>query len=153
MRKALLLTLLLYSSASGELYKPIEQAYQRSSRAMALKFVDGVHSIRDRNFELLDPDGTPVPLPVERARLEQLLLPALRIEESHRVVQSDSSPSQVDCRVRFTTRVRLLDTAKRKPFELKMDTECQDRWVLRGQEWKLLRSQVLLQESSRSQAP
>ncbi len=137
----------------GEVYKPIEQAYQRSSRAMALKFVDGVHSIRDRNFELRDPDGTLVPLPVERARLEQLLLPALRIEESHRVVQSTATASQVDCRVRFTTRIRLLDPAKKKPFDLKMDTECQDRWVLRGSQWKLLRSQVLLQESSRSEAP
>ena len=93
MRTTLLLLILSSAHAMGEVYKPIEQAYQRSSRAMALKFVDGVHSIRDRNFELRDPDGTLVALPVERARLEQLLLPALRIEESHRVVQSTASGS------------------------------------------------------------
>lgn len=153
MRMLALLLLMLISSAQAEIHPSIRKAYQRSSRAMSLKFVDGVHSIRDRNFELRDPDGTLVPLTVERARLEQLLLPALSVDESHRVLSSSSSADRVDCRVRFTTRVRLLDTLKRKPFDLKMDTECQDLWVLRGQEWKLLKSQVLLQESSRSEVP
>lgn len=152
MRRILIFLLVLATSAFSEGPAAIEQAYGRSGKAMALKFIDGVHSIRDRQFELFDSDGLRVPMAVERAQLQNFLRMALKVEESHQTVDWTPTGLGGRCKVHYKTRATFLDRLTKKRYQWALETDCLDEWVLRGQKWKLLRSRILRQETVRAEA-
>lgn len=82
---------------------------------------------------------------VERGRLERLLIPALKVQESTRILNFRQQGSTVHCRTQFTTRFDLLDPAKNKPVTLEMDSLLEDEWVQKGRSWMLGRSRVIHQ--------
>ena len=127
----------------------IAKAYQRSSKAMSLKFVDGVHSLRAREFKLSDPDSVNVSEQIERVRLEQVLSRALKVEETSNIVSFSSSGSTARCRAHFVTRLTMVDELSRKQYQLILDTDCEDDWVLQSDGWKVKNSRVLRQEAKR----
>jgi len=130
----------------------ITKAYQRSSKAMSLKFVDGVHSLRARAFKLSDQDSVNISEPIERVRLEQLLARALKVEETSNIVKFTSSGSTARCQTHFLTRLTMVDELSRKQYQLILDTDCEDDWVLQSDGWKVKNSRVLRQEAKRIKA-
>ena len=122
----------------------ISQAYVRSNRAMELKFPDGVYSIRSPKYRLLDPDGVQLDMEIERSRLEQLLRPALKVEEQSKILTFRQQGDKAHCLVRYVTTIRGLNKVN-----LRFDTDCEDDWVLLGSGWKLDRTVVTKQELSR----
>ena len=124
----------------------ISQAYSRSSRAMGLKFIDGVYSVRGANFKLEDPDGVQVSLDIERNRLEQLLGPALKVEEQSQILKFRMEGNVAHCTVGYFTRIYGL-----KDAILRYDTDCEDQWVQVGEDWKLIHTRVIRQKVNREQ--
>jgi len=138
---SLLLTVVGWADARSE----IERAYLRSSKAMGLKYLDGVFSIRTQDYQVSDPDGVVIAGPVERGRLERLLMPALKVRESAKILSFRQQGSTAYCRTQFATSFVLLDTVKNKPVTLELDSLLEDEWVLQGKSWMLRRSKVLHQ--------
>lgn len=128
----------------------IERAYMRSNKAMALKFVDGVQSLRGRNFLLQDPENVKVSEPIERSRLEMVLARALKVEETSKILKFSGNAYSARCLVHYTTRFKMVDEIKKKPYDLTLDTDCEDNWVKQEDGWKIRVTRVLNQEAKRS---
>jgi len=72
---------------------------------------------------------------VERGRLERLLMPALKVRESAKILSFRQQGSTAYCRTQFATSFVLLDTVKNKPVTLELDSLLEDEWVLQGKSW------------------
>lgn len=129
----------------------ITQAYLRSNKAMALKFVDGVQSLRGRNFILEDPENVKVTEAIERSRLEMVLIRALKVEETSKILRFSGNSYSAKCLVQYTTRFTMVDEIKKKPYELVLSTDCDDDWVKQDNGWKIRLTRVLRQDARRSE--
>jgi len=147
MSKILGILLALATASAADPRSQIQQAYARSSKAMGLKFVDGVLSIRSPQFRLIDPDGKLRDSQIERSRLEQLLMPAIRVEESSQIIQFRQQGPKAHCRVHYLTVLQRLDPTSNRPVTLKVETDCEDDWAQAGSDWLLETSRVIRQES------
>lgn len=127
----------------------IERAYLRSNKAMALKFVDGVQSLRGRNFILEDPENVKVTEGIERSRLEMVLVRALKVSETSKISQFTGNAYSARCLVHYTTQFTMVDEVKKKPYELTLETDCQDEWVKQDDGWKIRLTRVLRQDAKR----
>ena len=128
----------------------IAHAYLRSNKAMALKFVDGVHSLRGRNFILEDPENVKVSEAIERSRLEMLLVRALKVGETSKIVQFSGNAYSARCLVHYTTNLTMVDEVKKTPYMLTIETDCQDDWVKQDDGWKIRLTRTLRQDAKRS---
>lgn len=128
----------------------VAQAYLRSNKAMALKFVDGVQSLRGRNFTLEDPENVKVSEMIERSRLEMVLARALKVEETSQITQFSGNAYSARCLVHYTTKFTMVDEIKKKAYELVLQTDCQDEWVKQDDGWKIRLTRVLRQDAKRS---
>jgi hypothetical protein len=135
----------LCAAQTGSPRQQIERAYLRSSKAMALKFADGVASVRAPEYVLVDTDGVRSDLQLERSRLEQLFASCTLLVEDVTIEEfSASARGRVRCKVRYLTR---LDTIAGKDIRpLLLDTDCIDEWVSTPDGWLLARTRVLRQE-------
>ena len=127
----------------------IEQAYQKSSEAMELKFFEGVRSIRSPDYELYDVDGHKTVPAVEQARLERAFGQSLSVREAFQILDFRPQGKAMVCTVRYQTDFRVLDPVDERPVNLQMVTTCQDRWMLFHQDWRLKRSRITHQVLSR----
>jgi len=127
----------------------IERAYLRSNKAMALKFVDGVQSLRGRNFILEDPENVKVTEGIERSRLEMVLMRALKVSETSKIKQFNGNAYSARCLVHYTTQFTMVDEVKKTPYELTLETDCQDEWVKQDDGWKIRLTRVLRQDAKR----
>lgn len=150
MLKPLLLALLCLTPCWAGPREEITLAYTRSNKAMALKFVDGVQSLRGRNFVLEDPESTKVSDAIERSRLEMILQRSLKVEETSKILKFSGNGYSARCLVHYTTRFTMVDDVKKKPFDLVLDTECEDDWVKQDDGWKIRLTRVVRQDAKRS---
>ena len=143
----------LVASAGADSRKPIQQAYERSSKAMTLKFIDGVLSIRSPHFRLIDPDGVERDQRYERGLLEQLLVPSLRVQEESKITGFSQQGRKAHCLVHYRTCLVRLDPTTRQEMTLRIETDCDDDWVQIGPDWFLETSRVTHQETQRVKKP
>ena len=144
---------LIFLSCSASWAGPredIARAYLRSNKAMALKFVDGVQSLRGRNFVLEDPENVKVSEAIERSRLEMVLMRALKVEETSKIVKFSGNSASARCLVQYITRFEMVDEVKKKPYTLTLSTDCQDEWIKQDDGWKIRLTRVLRQDAKRS---
>lgn len=128
----------------------IARAYLRSNKAMALKFVDGVQSLRGRNFILEDPESVKVTESIERSRLEMVLVRALKVEETSKIIEFSGNSYSAKCLVHYVTRFQMVDEVKKTPYDLTLVTDCRDEWVKQDNGWKIRLTRVLRQDAKRS---
>ena len=147
MKRSIFAVLLLTAAVWAGPREEIARAYFRSSQAMSLKFVDGVHSLRGRNYELIDPESVKVTESIERSRLESFLARALEVEETSVIKKFELSGETAHCLVHYHTRLRLVDEKLRKPYDLILDTDCQDLWKRERTGWKIQQNRVLRQDA------
>ncbi|MBT9582526.1 hypothetical protein IV102_04200 [bacterium] len=145
--KRLLLVLALANGALADDRIQIEQAYRRSHRAMALKYIDGVFSIQSTHYKLIDPEGVQLDQAVQRGRLEHMLSTALKVEEESKILTFRHSGKRAHCQVRYCTRLRRIDASSQKPMVIQIDTVCEDDWSKAGKDWLLDLTKVTHQES------
>ena len=117
---------------------------------MALKFVDGVLSLRGRGFVLEDPENVKVTESIERSRLEMVLVRALKVSETSKIVQFQGNAYSARCRVHYNTQFTMVDEVNQTPYELTLSTDCQDDWVKQEDGWKIRLTRVLSQNAKRS---
>lgn len=149
MMKPLFLVVLSLTPCWAGPREDIARAYLRSSKAMGLKFVDGVQSLRGRNFVLEDPESVKVTEAIERSRLETILLRSLKVEESSKILKFSGNNYSARCLVHYTTQFTMVDEVKKKPYELILNTDCEDDWVKQDDGWKVRLTRVLRQEARR----
>ena len=152
MTKPTLLVFLSLSACWADPRADIEHAYLRSNKAMALKFVDGVQSLRGRNFVLEDPENVKVSEAIERSRLEMILTRCLKVEETSRIVKFSGNAYSAHCLVHYVTQFTMVDEAQKKPYQLTLTTDCEDDWVKQDDGWKIRRTRVTLQNSKRGKS-
>lgn len=146
------LALTVASAAQGnDARAKIEYGYLRATKAVSLKFFDGMISIRTPDYELLDPEGSRVSLAVERVRMEGLMSPAISITERYAIQAFEQqSPSRAKCGVQYITTVITPEPGSRRPLTMVMVTRCLDDWRLTPKGWKLARSHVTSQTMQRT---
>lgn len=128
----------------------INSAYQRSSRAMGLKYRAGVYSIRAPGFKLFNPDGDPVDLDLESAALANLFAPALEIRETPKILKFQMlGPDKAVCEVSVEAICHMVKRRQEGTYDLRMRTVCRDTWTRVQQKWMLSESRVLAQELKR----
>lgn len=141
--------LFLVCAAAATPRDEVELAYARSTLAMQLKYLDGVASIRSPDYRLVSAEGLNLDLDVERFRLDRLLGPALRVNESVSILQFTSlSPERAQSRVRYVTVLVLMDPVAKKETRRTVVTECLDEWRLLGSRWLLAMTRVVKQDVS-----
>lgn len=150
MKKTLGLALLTCLSAVAEPRAEIEKCYRRAALATKLKFVDGAYSIRAPKFQLYSAEGMKLDLGVERGRQEQLLAPAVRVEETIKIVKFEPQTSErVLCTVKYLTNYVYVDPQTDKERTEVMETNCLDEWLETRKGWKILTSRVTRQDVHR----
>ncbi|MBN9414655.1 hypothetical protein ABS71_16600 [bacterium SCN 62-11] len=150
MLKPLLLATLTLTPCWAGPREEIAQAYLRSNKAMALKFVDGVQSLRGRNFVLQDPENVKVSEAIERSRLEMILARSLKVEETSKITKFEGNAYSARCLVHYVTQFTMVDEIKKKPYELILNTDCEDDWVKQDDGWKIRQTRVVDQSAKRS---
>ena len=68
-------------TAEENAHKSVRAAYERAIQAAELKYIDGILSVRAKNFQAFGVNGRAVDFKRERVSLERLLGPALSIRE------------------------------------------------------------------------
>ncbi|MBT9588005.1 hypothetical protein IV102_32010 [bacterium] len=132
----------LFATAGADPRSDIAAAYGRSSRAMALKYVDGILSIRAPGYQLFDTDGVMRDNSVERSRLAFFLGSGLRVEEDTQILTFQQEGTVARAKVRYQTRLL------QKERWLHLETVCQDEWALLGGRWLLRRTKMVSQDAA-----
>jgi hypothetical protein len=148
----LVLTLTSLSPAqTNDARAKIEYGYLRATKAVSLKFFDGIISVRTPDYELLDPEGSPVSLAVERIRMEGMMNPAISVSERYTIESYEQpSASRARCKVQYITTVITPEPGSRRPLTMVMVTRCLDDWLLTEKGWKLARTHVTSQTMQRT---
>lgn len=153
MKKHLFIPLLLCASsglqagyADEVAHKAIRAEYERASKAAALKYVDGIFSVRARNYQAFGVNGKVVDPKRERTSLERLVEPAISVTEKSEVVTfKDKDATHITCQVHDVMRIVMPAPQPRPPSELVIDTQCTDEWQKIGNTWKQTTNRVLHQ--------
>ena len=126
--------------AQSAVQKEIENAYKKAARALELKFLDGLFSLRDWNFEAYNQRGQGVDLVAERQRFIDLFKAAQSATERDTV----SAFRQIDAG-NAECEVHQLIEVKSASGVLKLDSRVRDRWVLTKRGWRIRSSRILKQ--------
>lgn len=144
-----LLSLLVMAGPAGadDARSAIEAAYSKSYKAASLRHLEGILSVRARDFVAYDLEGKPIEPRKELAMLYTMVSSALKLEESGEILEfKQLSPKKVECKVLD----RLLFTGREsktgKARTLLFTTRSSDVWVLGEQGWKQSSSRVLEQD-------
>lgn len=147
----LLLALLTFAAAGAApvgTRQQIERGYERSSKAMNLKFADGVAAVRAPNYVLVDPDGMRADLQLERSRLEHLFSTCTSLAETVTILEfGQVDATHARCKVRYITDLNLV--SGKKVRKMMLDTLCLDEWSLSPQGWVIEKSRVVSQDVSK----
>ena len=81
--------------------------------------------------------------------MQTLLSRALQVEETSQIKKFDLQGEVARCRVHFHTRLRLVDEKTRQPYDLVIETDCQDDWTREREGWKMQKNRVLTQDWKR----
>ena len=131
------------STAEENAHKSVRAAYERAIQAAELKYIDGILSVRAKNFQAFGVNGRAVDSKRERVSLERLLGPALSIREKSDIVSfKEKDPTHVVCQVHDVIRVVMPAPQPRPPAELVIDTQCTDEWQKIGNTWKQISNRI-----------
>lgn len=121
--------------------KAIQASYDKTCEAAGLKFIDGVWSVRTRDFKAFDPAGNSVNLDFERDRYQRLLAPALSVKKTAKILSFEQlDDSNVSCSVQEVYVVEY--TAPGKPVKVVWESRSQDRWLKTKRGWRISESRV-----------
>lgn len=153
--KALLMAALLtLPGQCADARQAIQAAYEKTCEAAALKFVDGIRSIRAPKFEAFNPDGKMVDLVWERNRYDRLLSTALSVKKTVKMLSFQQvDDSRALCRVQEIYTMSRMNPITGKPIPVLFESISDDEWVLTRRGWKLQRSRVKQQVESTVSEP
>ena len=124
----------------------IETAYNRAAEAASLKFLHGMVGGRAPGFQGYGVDGKRVDSRAERAGLERLILPALSVKETSRILSFQQiDANHVTCQVQDVLEITRVDRAKKTPMLLIVDTTSKDEWIRTAKGWKQISNRVARQ--------
>lgn len=137
-----------------EARQAIQSAYDKTCEAAALKFVDGIRSIRTPRFEAYNPDGKLVDLVWERNRYDRLLATSLSVTKSAKVISFHQiDDTHATCRVREVYTLKRLNPVTGKHVPVVFESISDDEWVSTDRGWRLQRSRVRKQSESTVSQP
>lgn len=132
----------------------IQAAYDKTCEAAALKFVDGIRSIRTPRFEAYNPDGKLVDLVWERNRYARLLATSLSVTKSAKILSFNRvDETHVTCKVREVYTLKRLNPLTGKQVPVIFESISDDEWVATKRGWKLQCSRVRKQTESTVSQP
>lgn len=132
----------------------IEAAYDKTCEAAALKFVDGIRSVRAPRFEAYNPDGKLVDLVWERNRYDRLLQTALSVKKTVKILSfQQADDTHATCRVQEIYSMSRMDPITARPIPVLFESISDDEWVLTRRGWRLQRSRVRQQVESTVSKP
>ncbi len=124
----------------------IQAAYQKACTAAALKYMDGIFSVRTANFVAFTMDGHKVNLQKDRAAIEKIILNALNVKQSSNIQEFKLLDSRhAQCRTRDYLEVRTVDTVEKHVVDFSVETVSKDEWILTKRGWRQTSSRVLEQ--------
>ena len=132
-----------YAQSPADARKAIEAAYQKAAEAARLKFIDGIFSVRAPIFSGYGANGQRVDPAKERALLEQLLIPALSIKETTRIVSfRQDSGASATCKVQDVLEIVTHNPTSRQPILMVLKTDSTDEWALTSKGWRQTTNRV-----------
>ncbi len=127
----------------------IQAAYDKTCEAAALKFVDGIRSIRTARFEAYNPDGKLVDLVWERNRYDRLLSTALSVKKTVKILSfRQEDADHVTCRVQEIYTMKRINPISNNPIQVLFESISDDEWVATSRGWRIQRSRVRQQYES-----
>lgn len=153
-RVACLFLLFLSPLRAEDARQAIQAAYDKTCEAAALKYVDGIRSIRTPRFEAYNPDGKLVDLVWERNRYNRLLSTSLSVTKSAKILSFNQvDANHVTCKVREVYTLKRLNPLTGKQVPVVFESISDDEWVETKRGWKLQCSRVRKQSESTVSQP
>lgn len=130
----------------------IQQAYNKSTVATGLRFLDGMYALRSRNFSAIAPNGKRVDLRADRAMMGRILENCLSAKESVEIQSfQQKGPSRAECTVHDITEFLMVEPSSKARRNIRLETTSRDVWALAGGRWRQDRSTILHQGSTTKQ--
>jgi hypothetical protein len=114
----------------------IQFAYDKEAEAASLKYVNGMLSVRTRDFQAFS-YGNQMDLRDERAQLMGLMSSAMSASESTRILGLHRvDANHASCRIHQEITVVSLERVTGTPMAVTVETESQDEWLNTPRGWR-----------------
>lgn len=134
---ALFSALTLLASPAPASEKAIKDAYWKAAEGFRLKFVPGILSIRDLDFEAYNAQGQKIDVSLEPTRYELMLKSALSVQLSTQVLKCEKlAPDRFRCTVQHDLTITKADPKGDRPVKVLLRTRSVDDWVRRPRGWR-----------------
>lgn len=127
----------------------VQKSYDKMSRAVKLKYVDGILAVRTADYERRGLSGEIIQDATERTLLQAMFSRALTLRQDVKIVDfRPVGPSKFSCKVQIHTEMVMPATIPKPPQTVEVDSLCQDVWVQTRNGWRI-QSDRLVQETVR----